>query len=64
MFKKLFLLFKELERQAPRPKNISLLRDETGNISGKYYLCIAVLCAGAPVISSINGKHGGKLGRM
>ena len=28
MFKKLFQLFKELERQAPRPKNISLLRDE------------------------------------
>ena len=28
VFKKLFPLFKELERQAPRPKNISLLRDE------------------------------------
>ena len=30
MFKKLFQLFKELESPAPRPENISLLRDEEG----------------------------------
>lgn len=62
MFKKLFQLFKELERPAPRPENISLLRDEAGisvEDAGLWFFS-----AGSPAISSVNGRHGGKLGRM